>query len=112
MFEQDSGITKYFTRIAFLLAAVAFPAAGTVCSAAGGDNGAIEGTWITSLTTPAGNMLLTLTVSPLDLAQTGRVNPRSVVSAVLDWETLPEKLVEGGTKPVFVRKPLKADGQS
>lgn len=47
----------------------------------------------------------------LDLAQTGRVNPRRVVSEVLDWETLPERLPNAGTKPVFVREHLKAPSQ-
>lgn len=45
----------------------------------------------------------------LDLAQTGRVDPRSVVSHVLDWETLPDALPELHTKPVFVRDPLSTD---
>lgn len=42
----------------------------------------------------------------LDLVQTGRVDPRRVVSEVLDWETLPEMLPQAGRKPVFVRHPL------
>jgi threonine dehydrogenase-like Zn-dependent dehydrogenase len=42
----------------------------------------------------------------LDLAQGGRVDPRRVVSAVLDWEQLPEALPELQTKPVFVREPV------
>jgi threonine dehydrogenase-like Zn-dependent dehydrogenase len=45
----------------------------------------------------------------LDLAQSGRVNPRKVVSHVLDWETLPEALPELLTKPVFVRGRLSAE---
>ncbi|PWR24150.1 zinc-dependent alcohol dehydrogenase [Zavarzinia aquatilis] len=39
----------------------------------------------------------------LDLAQSGRVDPRRIVSHVLDWETLPEELPKLHTKPVFVR---------
>jgi threonine dehydrogenase-like Zn-dependent dehydrogenase len=42
----------------------------------------------------------------LDLAQSGRVNPARVVSAVLDWESLPEQLPRQHTKPVFVRDPV------
>ena len=42
----------------------------------------------------------------LDLAQGGRVDPRRVVSHVLDWETLPEELPRLHTKPVFVRDPV------
>jgi threonine dehydrogenase-like Zn-dependent dehydrogenase len=42
----------------------------------------------------------------LDLAQGGRVDPRKVVSHVLDWETLPEELPKLHTKPVFVRDPI------
>lgn len=42
----------------------------------------------------------------LDLAQGGRVDPRSVVSHVLDWESLPEELPKLHTKPVFVRAPV------
>ena len=45
----------------------------------------------------------------LDLAQSGRVDPRKVVSHVLDWETLPEALPELHTKPVFVRAPVTAE---
>lgn len=45
----------------------------------------------------------------LDLAQTGRVNPRRVISEVLDWETLPEMLSKAGHKPVFIRDPLQAN---
>ncbi len=45
----------------------------------------------------------------LDLAQSGRVDPRKVVSHVLDWETLPEALPELHTKPVFVRAPVAAE---
>jgi threonine dehydrogenase-like Zn-dependent dehydrogenase len=48
----------------------------------------------------------------LDLAQSGRVDPRRVVSAVLDWEELPTALPELHTKPVFVRPPLTAPGGS
>ncbi|MBN2131081.1 MAG: protease inhibitor I42 family protein [Sedimentisphaerales bacterium] len=70
MFRQDTTTLKHFARITYFLAAAVSLAAGSACSADGGENGAIEGTWITALTTPAGNMLLTLTVSPLDLAQT------------------------------------------
>lgn len=39
----------------------------------------------------------------LALAATGAVDPRRVVSDVLDWELLPEALPELHTKPVFVR---------
>jgi threonine dehydrogenase-like Zn-dependent dehydrogenase len=46
--------------------------------------------------------------SALDLVQSGRVNPRSVVSHVLDWETLPDELPKLHTKPVFVRDPVSA----
>jgi len=70
MFEQNTTALQHFARAVFFLAATASLAAGGAGSAAGGENGSIEGTWITALTTPAGNMLLTLTVSPLDLAQT------------------------------------------
>ena len=42
----------------------------------------------------------------LDLAQGGKVDPRTVVSHVLDWETLPEELPNLHTKPVFVRSPV------
>lgn len=39
----------------------------------------------------------------LDLAASGRVDPRRVVSDVLDWEDLPRALSERHLKPVFVR---------
>lgn len=39
----------------------------------------------------------------LDLAQSGRVDPRRVVSDVFDWEELPGALPERHLKPVFVR---------
>ncbi|MEU5263723.1 alcohol dehydrogenase catalytic domain-containing protein [Amycolatopsis sp. NPDC021455] len=39
----------------------------------------------------------------LDLARTGRVDPRRVVSDVFGWEALPEALPERHLKPVFVR---------
>lgn len=39
----------------------------------------------------------------LELARTGDVNPRSVVTDVIDWEDLPEAIPELRTKPVFVR---------
>jgi threonine dehydrogenase-like Zn-dependent dehydrogenase len=42
----------------------------------------------------------------LEVAQSPAVNPRSVVSHVLDWETLPDALPEMHTKPVFVRDPV------
>jgi threonine dehydrogenase-like Zn-dependent dehydrogenase len=42
----------------------------------------------------------------LDLAQTGKVDPRRVVSHVLPWESLPEELPKLHTKPVFVRDPV------
>jgi hypothetical protein len=38
----------------------------------------------------------------------GHVDPRRVVSHVLDWETLPDELPELHTKPVFVRDPISA----
>jgi threonine dehydrogenase-like Zn-dependent dehydrogenase len=41
----------------------------------------------------------------LDLARSGRVDPRRVVSDVLPWEDLPEALPAGHLKPVFVREP-------
>jgi threonine dehydrogenase-like Zn-dependent dehydrogenase len=44
----------------------------------------------------------------IDLALSGRVEPRRVVSHVLDWETLPEQLPMLHTKPVFVRAPIAA----
>jgi threonine dehydrogenase-like Zn-dependent dehydrogenase len=44
----------------------------------------------------------------LDLAQGGRVEPRKVVSHVLDWETLPDELPKLHRKPVFVRQPVQA----
>jgi alcohol dehydrogenase len=39
----------------------------------------------------------------LDLARSGRVDPRRVVSDVFGWERLPEALPERHLKPVFVR---------
>ena len=48
----------------------------------------------------------------LDLAQGGRVDPRRVVSHVLDWETLPEELPQLHTKPVFVRDPVPLAGDA
>ena len=39
----------------------------------------------------------------LALAQSGRVDPAKVVSAVIPWEQLPEALPERQLKPVFVR---------
>ncbi|OKJ97882.1 hypothetical protein AMK34_13105 [Amycolatopsis sp. CB00013] len=39
----------------------------------------------------------------LDLAQSGLVDPRRVVSDVFDWEELPSALPERHLKPVFVR---------
>lgn len=44
----------------------------------------------------------------LDLAQSGRVDPRRVVSHVLEGEALPEELPKLHTKPVFVRAPFEA----
>jgi len=70
MFEKDTTALKHFARVVFFLAATASLAAGGAGSAAGGENGSIEGTWITVAATPMGNMLLTQTVSPLDLAHT------------------------------------------
>jgi threonine dehydrogenase-like Zn-dependent dehydrogenase len=46
----------------------------------------------------------------LDLVQGGHVDPRRVVSHVLDWETLPDELPKLHTKPVFVRDPVSAAG--
>ena len=40
----------------------------------------------------------------LRLAEAGDVNPRAVVSDVLDWESLPDVLPELRRKPVFVRR--------
>jgi hypothetical protein len=34
------------------------------------------------------------------------VDPRSVVTHVLDWESLPEELPKLHSKPVFVREPV------
>ena len=48
----------------------------------------------------------------LDLAQSGRVDPRRVVSDVLDWEMLPGALSELHTKPVFVRDPVSDRGSA
>jgi hypothetical protein len=48
----------------------------------------------------------------LDLAQGGRVEPRKVVSAVLDWETLPEELPKLHAKPVFVRQPVAVPSEA
>ncbi|MEX3104164.1 MULTISPECIES: zinc-binding dehydrogenase [unclassified Streptomyces] len=39
----------------------------------------------------------------LELARSGKVDPRRVVSHVLDWEQLPQALPEKHLKPVFVR---------
>jgi threonine dehydrogenase-like Zn-dependent dehydrogenase len=44
----------------------------------------------------------------LEVAQHPDVDPRRVVSHVLDWETLPDALPEMHTKPVFVRDPVFA----
>ncbi len=44
----------------------------------------------------------------LQLAAAGVVNPRAVVSDVLDWESLPTALPELRSKPVFVRSPVEA----
>jgi threonine dehydrogenase-like Zn-dependent dehydrogenase len=44
----------------------------------------------------------------LRLAATGAVNPRAVVSDVLDWESLPAALPELRRKPVFMRSPVEA----
>ncbi|NLU62671.1 alcohol dehydrogenase catalytic domain-containing protein [Rhodococcus sp. HNM0563] len=41
----------------------------------------------------------------LELAATGKVDPRAVVSHVFDWEELPDQLTERHSKPVFVRNP-------
>jgi threonine dehydrogenase-like Zn-dependent dehydrogenase len=40
----------------------------------------------------------------LDLARSGQVDPRRVVSDVLPWDDLPEALPAGHLKPVFVRE--------
>jgi threonine dehydrogenase-like Zn-dependent dehydrogenase len=40
----------------------------------------------------------------LELAASGEVNPRAVVSHVFDWEELPERIVEQHAKPVFTRE--------
>ncbi|MFE0251266.1 zinc-binding dehydrogenase [Streptomyces sp. NPDC059010] len=39
----------------------------------------------------------------LELARSGKVDPRRVVSHVIDWEQLPDALPEKHLKPVFVR---------
>jgi alcohol dehydrogenase len=44
----------------------------------------------------------------LQLAATGAVNPRAVVSDVFDWEALPTALPMLRRKPVFVRSPVDA----
>ena len=44
----------------------------------------------------------------LELAATGAVNPRAVVSDIFEWETLPSALPELRRKPVFVRHPVDA----
>jgi threonine dehydrogenase-like Zn-dependent dehydrogenase len=44
----------------------------------------------------------------LDLAQTGKVDPRKVVSHVLPWDSMPDELPKLHTKPVFVRDPVTA----
>ena len=46
--------------------------------------------------------------SALEVAQHPDVDPRRVVSHVLDWETLPDALPEMHTKPVFVCDPVFA----
>ncbi|MCA0155966.1 alcohol dehydrogenase catalytic domain-containing protein [Tsukamurella sp. M9C] len=40
----------------------------------------------------------------LDLAASGTVDPRAVVSDVFDWEELPERIVGRHSKPVFTRE--------
>lgn len=40
----------------------------------------------------------------LELARSGEVDPRRVVSHVIDWEQLPDALPEKHLKPVFVRR--------
>lgn len=40
----------------------------------------------------------------LELARSGRVEPRRVVSDVIDWEDLPAALAERHLKPVFTRE--------
>lgn len=42
----------------------------------------------------------------IDLAMSGRVDPRRVVTDVHDWEELPTALPALATKPVFVRHPI------
>jgi threonine dehydrogenase-like Zn-dependent dehydrogenase len=44
----------------------------------------------------------------LDLAQTGKVDPRKVVSHVLPWDGMADELPKLHTKPVFVRDPVPA----
>lgn len=44
----------------------------------------------------------------LQLAATGTVNPRVVVSDVLEWDALPSALPGLRRKPVFVRSPVAA----
>jgi alcohol dehydrogenase len=45
--------------------------------------------------------------SALAVAQRPEVDPLSVVSHVLDWETLPDALPQMHTKPVFIRSPVE-----
>lgn len=47
----------------------------------------------------------------LDLAEAERIDPGKVVSNVLDWESLPDALLELHTKPVFVRGPVRTDAR-
>jgi threonine dehydrogenase-like Zn-dependent dehydrogenase len=48
----------------------------------------------------------------LQLAATGVVNPRAVVSDLLEWDALPTALPELRSKPVFVRSPVEAPASS
>lgn len=46
----------------------------------------------------------------LDLICAARIDPAQVTSEVIDWEDIPEALVEPSMKPVFVREPLIGGG--
>jgi alcohol dehydrogenase len=44
----------------------------------------------------------------LELVQTGKVEPRKVVSDVLPWDSLPDELPQLRSKPVFGHEPVNA----
>lgn len=73
-----------------------------VCESAG--ELPLLGMYMSGVTLRLGRDSVRAHISPaLELAATGTVNPRAVVSDVLDWETLPQALPELRSKPVFVR---------